>query len=433
MLFLTISTYSQKKFRFIKNNIDKQELSFKLINNLIVIPLTINNQELSFILDTGVNKTILFNLYKNDSIGLNNVKKVLIKGLGTGEPMEALLSRNNKFSVKNIIGFEQDLYVILKDGFDISAKMGTTIHGIIGYQLLKDFIVKINYKTKKIVFYNPKTFKKRRCKKCEVLPLEFYRNKPYINVSVKIDSTDVKVKLLVDSGGTDAIWLFEDTKTELKTPKKYFRDILGEGFSGTVYGNRSKIKELTLGRFKIKKPTVSFLDSSSTFNARHFKERNGSIGGNILKRFKVWIDYPNKKIAFKKNASFSKGFYYNMSGLQIVYDGQELVREKTVNNQLEYLGGQDIDKNNSILFVNSYTYNFKPKYKIYNVVEGSPAAKVGVLKDDIIVRINGKPAYEYSLEEIIYLFQTKPNKKIKLKVKRGITDLKFEFNLEKRI
>ena len=95
-----------------------------------------------------------------------------------------------------------------------------------------------------------------------------------------------------------------------------------------------------------------------------------------------------------------------MSGLQIVYDGQELVREKTVNNQLEYLGGQGIDKNNSILFVNSYTYNFKPKYKIYNVVEGSPAAKVGVLKDDIIVRINGKPAYEYSLEEIIYLFQT---------------------------
>ena len=27
----------------------------------------------------------------------------------------------------------------------------------------------------------------------------------------------------------------------------------------------------------------------------------------------------------------------------------------------------------------------------------------------------------------------KDNKKIKLKVKRGITDLKFEFNLEKRI
>ena len=34
--------------------------------------------------------------------------------------------------------------------------------------------------------------------------------------------------------------------------------------------------------------------------------------------------------------------------------------------------------------------------------------------------INGKKAYEYTLEEIMYLFQTKPNRKIKLKVKRGL-------------
>ena len=39
--------------------------------------------------------------------------------------------------------------------------MGTTIHGIIGYDLLKDVIAKINYNTKKIVFYNPKIIKNR--------------------------------------------------------------------------------------------------------------------------------------------------------------------------------------------------------------------------------------------------------------------------------
>ena len=33
----------------------------------------------------------------------------------------------------------------------------------------------------------------------------------------------------------------------------------------------------------------------------------------------------------------------------------------------------------------------------------------------------------------MFLFQTKPNRKIKLKVKRGFVDLKFEFKLEKRI
>lgn len=98
-----MSVYSQRSFQFYGKNKNKQELSFKLINNLIVIPLEINNHYLSFILDTGVSKTILFNLTENDSVGLNNIKKVLIRGLGDGEPIEALLSKGNKFRIKNIL------------------------------------------------------------------------------------------------------------------------------------------------------------------------------------------------------------------------------------------------------------------------------------------------------------------------------------------
>ena len=70
-----LSIYSQKGFRFQERSKIKQRVSFRLINNLIVIPVEINGQELSFILDTGVNKTIIFNLSKSDSIGLQNPKK----------------------------------------------------------------------------------------------------------------------------------------------------------------------------------------------------------------------------------------------------------------------------------------------------------------------------------------------------------------------
>ena len=435
-LFFCFSVYSQKKFQFYGKNKTKQEVYFKLINNLIVIPLEINGHKLSFILDTGVNKTILFNLTENDSVGLNNVKKVSIRGLGNGDPVDALLSRGNNFRVKSIFSSNQDLYVILKDAFNLSAKMGTTIHGIIGYDLLKDVIVKINYRTKKIIFYNPKNYKKSKCKKCEVFPLQFYRNKPYIDVFTRIDTVNnvtTPVKLLIDTGGSDAVWLFENSKEIIKTPIKHFKDILGEGLSGTIYGNRSKIPHLSLGKFMIKEPTVSFLDSTSTFNARRFKERNGSIGGDILKRFKVWIDYPNKKITLKKTSLLKNGFYYNMSGLHIVYEGQELVKLKVVNTGDAPYYGSNQDDNNVISFVNTYHYNFKPRYKIDKVVKGSPAYKVGLKKDDIIKSINGKPAYGFKLSEIVQIFRTKPNKKIVLKVKRGITDLKFEFKLKKRI
>lgn len=434
ILFYT-QIQAQSKFQFFGKKVKKQEVKFQLINNLIIIPLEINNKKLSFILDTGVSKTILFNLAKNDSIGLNNTRKVFIRGLGDGEPVEALYSKGNNFRVNNISSKQQDLYVILNDAFNLSARMGTTIHGIIGYDLLKDVIAYVNYNNKKITFYNPKLYKKKKCRKCEVFPIEFNGRKPYISVNTQIDTIgtqETNLKLLIDTGGSDAMWLFEDSKPEIKTPIKHFRDILGEGFSGTIYGNRSKIPKLFLGRYKIEEPTVSFLDTTSTFNARKFKERNGSIGGSILKRFKLWIDYPNKELTIKKNGSL-KGFYYNMSGLQLVYDGQELVKEKAATNFKDFYDSNQDNNRNTISLITTYHYKFKPKYKISKVVKGSPAAKVGLLEDDIIKSINGKLAHQYTLDQIIGLFHTKPNKKIKIKVMRGVTEFKFEFRLEKRI
>lgn len=436
-LFFSVSAFTQQNFQFLGKETDKQSLRFQLINNLVVIPLEINGHQLSFILDTGVNKTILFNLTSKDSVGLNNVKKVFIRGLGSGEPVEALFSRGNNFRIKNVTSSNQGLYVVLKDAFDISAKMGTTIHGIIGYDLLKDVIVKINYINKRIDFYNPKTYNLNVCNKCESFPLQFYRNKPYIDVNVQVDTVTNKmlpVKLLIDTGGSDAVWLFEGTKKELKTPKKFFKDIIGEGFSGTIYGNRSRVPKISIGKFDIGEPTVSFLDSSSTFNARQFKERNGSIGGGILKRFKVWIDYPNKRVVLKKNASLKKGFYYNMSGLHIVYDGQELIKEKgTTKVDDSYNSNNQTPKGNVISLVSTYFYRFKPKYKIDKVVENSPAFKAGIQVGDVIKRINGKAAHEYHLNEIIEMFHTKPGKKIKMEVERVGVKLKFMFKLEQRI
>ena len=435
-LFFILSIKAQSEFKFYGTNDNVQSIRFQLINNLIVIPVDVNGSHLSFILDTGVDKTILFNLSKVDSVGLNNVKKITLQGLGDGTPVEALLSQKNNIKIKSYISTNENIYVILRDKFDISSKMGITIHGVIGHSLLKDAIVKINYNTKMIYFYNPQTFKISSCKKCEVFPLQFYRNKPYIKAKVQLDTIgNIKtaVKLLIDTGGSDAIWLFENTKEVIKTPKRSFRDILGEGFSGTIYGNRSRVKELSLGRFRIKNPTVSFLDSASTYYARQFATRNGSVGGNILKRFKVWIDYPNKQITLKKNGSFRGGFEYNMSGIDVVYNGKILVKE--LENILvgEFDSNQGANRSNTISFVSNYQFRFKPSYVIHKVVEKSPGGIAGLLKGDIILKINGEPAHQYSLKQLLGKFQEKHNKRIRMVVKRGFEVLKFEFRLLKKI
>ena len=435
LLSTIFNSYSQTGFRFQNKSQTKQRVSFKLINNLIIIPVTINEKKLSFILDTGVNKTIIFNVSENDSIGLLNPKKITLRGLGNGESVDAVISENNKMNIKGLIGYNESIYVILKDFFDLSSRMGTTIHGIIGYNLLKNFVVKINYKSKKIDFYNPDSYKYKKCKKCEILPIQFYRKKPFVNVKVQLDTVANKltdVKLLVDSGGSDALWLFEDSKKEIKTPNKFFNDILGEGLSGSIYGNRSRIPMLKIGNFEIEKPTVSFLDTTSTKNARKLKNRNGSLGGNVLKRFVVWLDYPNRQIMLRKKGSFTSGFNYNMSGLDIVYNGKQLIKEEN-NTLAKDAFNNKLDTKNTISFVTNYSYKFRPSYKIKRVVKNSVADKAGLKAGDLIVSINRKPVYTYTLNEIIHKLQEREHKKIQIKIDRNGEKLNFSFRLEKRI
>ena len=180
MLFagFVIKGNAQNGLHFQSKSLAKQSISFKLINSLIVIPVEVNGETLSFILDTGMNKTIIFNLLENDSIGLSNPEKIGLRGFGGGKSAAAILSKNNSISIKNIVGYTESICVILNDFFDLSSRMGTTIHDIIGYNLLKNFVIKINYITRKIVFYKPENFILKKCRKCEILPIQFHGKKP---------------------------------------------------------------------------------------------------------------------------------------------------------------------------------------------------------------------------------------------------------------
>ena len=100
---------------------------------------------------------------------------------------------------------------------------------LLGFDLFKDLVVEINYSHKYIRLTEPIKYRYKDCKKCERFNLEFYNNKPYINSKVKINDKQIPVKLLIDSGGSDALWLFEDDTLGIVSNKKYFEDFLGHG------------------------------------------------------------------------------------------------------------------------------------------------------------------------------------------------------------
>lgn len=428
---LLFNSYDAKAQQFrLLGNTDSYTTSFKLINNLIVLPLEINGSKLTFILDSGVSKPVIFNLSSQDSVEINHVEKILIRGLGDGDPLEVLYSRQNRFKLGKLYSPNEDLFIVYNDELDFSSKLGIPVHGLIGHSILKDFVVTVDYVNKRLTFTKPDKYKYKKCRKCETFDLEFYKNKPYIQGLVKVIepmNKELEVKLLIDSGGSDSIWLFEDN--EIKTPSKSFHDFIGEGLSGSIYGKRSRLKSFTLKSFIFNNPNVAYLDSLSTLHAKKFKERNGSIGGNILKRFKVIFDYPKSKVTFKKNSKFSEKFGYNLSGIEFMHFGKELVKQR---DQTAFTVSKDNEtkESNTVSFDYSYSYEFKSIYKIYQVRKGSSAAEAGIMKDDIIVKINGIYVYNYDLQQLTRKFHGKEGRSVRLQVNRNGEILNFEFKLK---
>ena len=180
----------------------------------------------------------------------------------------------------------------------------------------------------------------------------------------------------------------------------------------------------------MKKPNITYLDTLSTVIARKHEGRDGSLGSSILSRFKVIFDYPNSKITLKKNNKFKNEFKYNMSGIEVVYGGQTLVKELQ-QASFEFSSENRQAETETITFSYNYKYMFKPIYKISHIRENSPALEVGIKAGDLILEINGKKGYNYKLQDIVEKLYEKDNKIVKLLIDRNGVKLKFEFRLRK--
>lgn len=59
-------------------------------------------------------------------------------------------------------------------------------------------------------------------------------------------------------------------------------------------------EKFSIGEFSFDKPLTAMPDEFSIQHLKLVPDRKGSIGGEILRRFTVFFDYPNSKIYLKK-------------------------------------------------------------------------------------------------------------------------------------
>lgn len=428
-LFLPFLLFGQGDF-LLENNATKATVPFKLINNLIFIPIKVNGVELNFLLDSGVEETILFSMEERQEVSFNNVEKIKLRGLGSEEEIEGLKSTKNILETHGLKSNDHMVFIILDQSFNLSSHIGIPVNGIIGHKFFRNNLVEINYQKKKIIVHTKSDkFQQKLERKFEKVPITIEKSKPYLVAMATVNNTQIPAKLLIDIGNSDAFWIFENDK--IKLPDKNFPDFLGKGFSGDIEGHRAKIDEFSIDKFDFKKPIVSFPDSISIRNVKMVPGRIGSVGGEVLKRFTLVLNYKEKELYLKKNSRFSEPFTYNKSGITIQHNGlqwvQETVHLETVRVASTIDEIQEREKNN-----NNFKYKFalKPVYEIVNVRKNSAAEKCGLRKGDIIVSINRIQPYKYSLQQINNLLKSEEDIWINLEVERNNVVFKFRFKLE---
>ncbi|ASO03585.1 aspartyl protease family protein [Arenibacter algicola] len=409
-----------------------QKVKFELVNNLIIIPIEVNGAQLSFILDSGVNKPILFNLSDKDSIQINNVSEIVIKGLGEGEPINALISSSNLFRIGEVVNTDQQLYVVMDKELNLSPRLGIPVHGIIGYDLFRDFIVELNYSSKYLKLHDPDLYRSKKSSKTRTLPLQIIQNKAYVQGDVLMkNKQSIPVKLLIDSGSSDALWLFEDLDRGLGVPRDNYVDFLGQGLSGSIYGKRTKIDGIKLAGFLLKDAKTAFPDLQYFNSMTTFGDRNGSLGGEVLKRFTLVFNYGNSTLSLRKNTLFNKPFDFNLSGIDIQHNGMRYISESIadVNGAVLADSGKSFG-DVQILFENMTRLSMVPEIIVSGIRAGSPGHEAGLQEGDVILAVNGKKVHHYKLQQILQMLNDKEGKRVKVLIERYQKDMLITYVLK---
>jgi predicted aspartyl protease len=360
------------------------KIPFEFQANLIIVPVKINNSDtLRFILDTGVSSILLTDPAVAQKLSMKSVRKVKIAGAGEGNEIEAGIVIDNTIRIGDVIGYRQNLVVLQDDQLKLSEFVGSPIHGIIGYDIFNRFAVTIDFSTGEILLENPEHYKYKPSKG-ERFPITIEENKPYLSMMELMKGNQNKaIKVILDTGAGHAISL---ETNEIPLPEKVLRAQLGRGLNGIINGNLGRIPMLKVGKFEMKNLVASFPDSSS-YKLRNtaITERQGSIGCEFLRRFKVTFNYRDQYIVLKSiNRRMKEPFEHNMSGIELMARGEDF-RE----------------------------------FMIDRVIENSPAEAAGLQEGDRVMYINNKSFKDISISEIYKLFQKGAGKPLNLVVKRG--------------
>lgn len=275
---------------------------------------------------------------------------------------------------------------------DISAQAGRSLDLILGYPLFVQAVVVIDYERGSIDVHDPERWQYHGTG--TVLPLTLENRVPYVVGRVTLPGRQaVEGRFIIDTGSIANLTLsraFVEKQRALESiPKTVVAAARASGSAGSPVG---RIERLELGDLAIERPIATLRPADPPEGAA--AGWIGNIGGGVLGRFRVILDYAHGRMILEPNARLGEPFEYDMSGIGLVAAG--------------------------------------PRYErmmVARVLEDSPAADIGIAVGDQITTVDGRPTSELGLDGLREMFR-RDGEEHRLEVRRnGKT---FDYRLKTR-
>jgi Aspartyl protease len=297
-------------------------IPFELDRNHILLPVEINGKRFRLVLDTGMpaNGALLHGIRDRAELGFEFISQMPVGGVGTGGAKMADVAANITLKLGDLELKGQTVIVM---PFDETRALNFESNGVIGWEIFSKFAVKIDYDKKELVLAKPGKIPIPHS--ATKIPLVIEHNFPWLECSATMLSGEtVPMKLVLDMGASHAISLNVGSHPGIVLPDGAVEARLGRGLSGPVYGHIGRIKEFRLGNQVLKDVLSSFQSGPRSGPAA--LEREGNLGGDLLRRFNIIIDYFSKSLYLEPNSRSKEPFEFDMTGLEFTRMGADVLR-----------------------------------------------------------------------------------------------------------
>jgi hypothetical protein len=346
---------------------------FELLNNHIYVEVKLNDKgPFRMLCDTGGANIVTPALARQ--LGLKS--EGALQGRGVGEKSEDVgLVKMGSLRVGDATLSNQVFAVFPMEAF--AEVEGIPINGLIGYEVFKRFVAKVDYEHHLITLTLPSAFTYKG--EGTVVPFQFNAHIPQVEGALD----GIEGKFDIDTGSRSSLDLMGPFAEKHDLAAHYgakLEAVTGWGVGGAARSLVTRAKVLRLGKVEVQAPVTELsLQKKGAFVSPYVA---GNVGAGVLKRFNITFDYAHQQLIFERNANYGKPDVFDRSGMWLNQSGET--------------------------------------FEVMDVIGGGPAATAGLKVGDKILAIDGRPVGQLPLPAVREQFKSEPpGAKLRLTIQSG--------------